>query len=70
MENQALDPDGLVIAEMRRLAPWAGRHLLDLGCGTGFWLPGHATEAVLVTGVEPGGRHRAGPCSLGTACRG
>lgn len=53
LENQALDPEGLVLDEMRRLAPWAGRHLVDLGCGTGYWLPGYATEAATVTGVEP-----------------
>ncbi|HEY9476043.1 MAG TPA: hypothetical protein VIS06_19615 [Mycobacteriales bacterium] len=53
LENRAFDPDGLVLAEMRRLAPWAGRYLVDLGCGTGFWLPGYATEAASVTGVEP-----------------
>lgn len=53
VENRAFDPDGLVLDRMRRLAPWAGRDLVDLGCGTGFWLPGYATEAASVTGVEP-----------------
>lgn len=38
---------------MRTLAPWAGRTLLDLGCGSGFWLPGYAEEAAEVIGVEP-----------------
>jgi len=37
-ENRALDPDGHVLAAMRARAPWAGRTLLDLGCGSGYWL--------------------------------
>ena len=53
IENRALDPDGYVLAAMRRLAPWDGRRLLDLGCGTGVWLPGYAREAARVIGVEP-----------------
>jgi SAM-dependent methyltransferase len=53
IENRGLDPDGHVLAAMRRLAPWDGRRLLDLGCGTGFWLPGYARDAARVIGVEP-----------------
>lgn len=53
IENQAIDPDGLVLAAMREFAPWAGRALVDLGCGTGFWLRHYAAEATTVTGVEP-----------------
>jgi SAM-dependent methyltransferase len=53
VENRALDPDGLVLAAMRKLAPWAGKTLLDLGCGSGYWLPGYADEAAEVIGVEP-----------------
>lgn len=53
LENQALDPDGVVLAAMRELAPWAGRTLVDLGCGSGYWLPGYAAEAAAVIGVEP-----------------
>lgn len=53
VENRALDPDGRVLAAMRERAPWAGRTLLDLGCGSGFWLPGYAGEAAEVIGVEP-----------------
>jgi SAM-dependent methyltransferase len=52
-ENRALDPDGHVLAAMRARAPWAGRTLLDLGCGSGYWLPGYAAEAAEVIGVEP-----------------
>lgn len=53
LENLAFDRAGLVLSAMRALAPWAGRDLLDLGCGSGFWLPGYADEASTVTGVEP-----------------
>src|SRR5690242_12150303 len=53
LENLAMDPDGLVLAAMRKLAPWAGKILVDLGCGSGYWLPGYAGEAATVIGVEP-----------------
>ena len=53
LENRALDPDGHVMAAMRARAPWAGRTLLDLGCGSGYWLSGYADEAAEVIGVEP-----------------
>jgi SAM-dependent methyltransferase len=53
IENRALDPGGHVLAAMRALAPWAGRVLVDLGCGTGFWIRVYAREAGRVIGVEP-----------------
>jgi len=53
LENRAIDPDGVLLEAMRKLAPWAGRTLVDLGCGSGYWLPGYAEEAGLVIGVEP-----------------
>ena len=53
VENRALDPDGHVLAAMRARAPWAGRTLLDLGCGSGYWLGRYAGEAAEVIGVEP-----------------
>jgi SAM-dependent methyltransferase len=53
VENRAFDPDGHVLATMRARAPWAGRTLLDLGCGSGYWLAGYADEAAEVIGVEP-----------------
>ena len=53
IENRALDPCRLVLNAMREVAPWRGRTLLDLGCGSGFWLPGYAREAARVIGVEP-----------------
>ena len=53
LENQAVDRAGHVLAAMRRLAPWAGRTLVDLGCGTGYWLPRYAADAGRVIGIEP-----------------
>lgn len=53
VENAAFDRRGLVLDAMRALAPWVGRCLVDLGCGSGYWLPGYADEAVEVIGVEP-----------------
>jgi SAM-dependent methyltransferase len=59
LENRALDPGGHVLAALRHLAPWDGRTMLDLGCGSGFWLPGYADEAASVIGVEPDPKLRA-----------
>jgi SAM-dependent methyltransferase len=53
VENRAMDPGHLVLDAMAELAPWAGKVLLDLGCGSGYWLPGYAGQAVAVIGVEP-----------------
>jgi SAM-dependent methyltransferase len=53
IENRALDPDGHVLAAMRSLAPWDGRTVVDLGCGTGFWLARYAADAARVIGIEP-----------------
>lgn len=53
VENAAMDRDRLVLAAMRDLAPWAGRVLVDLGCGSGFWLPVCAADAAEVIGIEP-----------------
>jgi len=53
LENRAADPDGLVLDAMRHLAPWGGKTLVDLGCGSGYWLPGYADEAAAVVGIEP-----------------
>ncbi|WP_238413164.1 class I SAM-dependent methyltransferase [Saccharothrix deserti] len=52
-ENEAIDPDGPLWRELRARADWAGRTILDLGCGTGFWLPRYAADAGEVIGVEP-----------------
>jgi SAM-dependent methyltransferase len=53
IENRGIDPDGHLLAAMRRLAPWDGRTVLDLGCGSGYWLAGYANDAAKVIGVEP-----------------
>jgi SAM-dependent methyltransferase len=53
IKNRAVDPEGLVVEVMRKLAPWAGATLVDLGCGTGYWFAAYADEAAEVIGVEP-----------------
>jgi len=53
LENRAVDPDGHLEATMRAQCDWTGRHVVDLGCGTGFHLPLFARSAGAVTGVEP-----------------
>jgi ubiquinone/menaquinone biosynthesis C-methylase UbiE len=53
LENRAVDPDGVLEAAMREVRDWAGGHVLDIGCGTGFHLPRFAADAAQVTGVEP-----------------
>jgi ubiquinone/menaquinone biosynthesis C-methylase UbiE len=53
VENHAVDPDGRLWSAMLARADWAGRDVLDLGCGTGFHLPRFATSARTVVGVEP-----------------
>lgn len=53
IENAAIDPHGVLDAALRAVAPWAGKDVVDLGCGTGFWLPRYAETAKTVIGVEP-----------------
>jgi SAM-dependent methyltransferase len=53
LENQALLRDGSLDLALWRLAPWGDRRLLDIGCGTGFWLPRYAERARSVVGIEP-----------------
>jgi SAM-dependent methyltransferase len=53
LENRALHQAGHVLSAMRGLAPWAGRTIVDLGCGSGYWLPVYAAEAARVIGIEP-----------------
>lgn len=75
VENAAIDPDGTLAAALRAAAPWAGRDVLDLGCGSGWWLPSYLPEARSVTGVEPDrsllplarDRHEAVPVHHGSA---
>jgi SAM-dependent methyltransferase len=53
VENRACDPEGLVLAALRVIAPWDGVTLVDLGCGTGYWLEQYTGEAAEVIGIEP-----------------
>ncbi len=53
LENHAADPRGRLETAMVAIADWAGRSVLDVGCGTGFHLPRFARTASSVTGVEP-----------------
>ncbi|MEU8249846.1 class I SAM-dependent methyltransferase [Nonomuraea sp. NPDC048916] len=55
LENRAVDPDGAANAAMWALRPWRGATVLDIGCGTGYHLPGFAAAAARVIGVEPHG---------------
>lgn len=52
-ENEAIAADGRLDAALRTVADWAGQVLLDIGSGTGFWLPLYGHEARRVIGVEP-----------------
>lgn len=53
LENRAADPRDRVATAMRELDDWAGRTVLDIGCGSGFHLPLWARTAGRVVGVEP-----------------
>ncbi|MEV0195532.1 class I SAM-dependent methyltransferase [Nonomuraea sp. NPDC050691] len=55
LENRAVDPDGAAEAAMRAIRPWDGATVLDIGCGTGYHLPGLSAAAARVIGVEPHG---------------
>ena len=59
IENRALDQAGHVLDALWQLAPWAGQTIVDLGCGTGYWLARYAQQARRVIGVEPDARVRA-----------
>ncbi len=48
-----MDRAGLIEEAIRSHADWAGRDVLDIGCGTGFHLPRFAVTASSVIGVEP-----------------
>jgi SAM-dependent methyltransferase len=70
LENAAVDRAGHVLTAMRAIAPWAGRTLMDLGCGTGYWLRRYAAEAARVIGVEPDPALRAAAGRVATSLRG
>ncbi|MBB5805319.1 SAM-dependent methyltransferase [Saccharothrix ecbatanensis] len=53
IENRAQDADGAIWSALREECDWAGRDVVDVGCGDGFHLPEFARTARSVTGVEP-----------------
>lgn len=53
LENRAQDVDDAVWAVLDEVAPWAGRDVVDVGCGSGYHLPRLAAGARTVVGVEP-----------------
>jgi SAM-dependent methyltransferase len=53
VENLGADPEGVIDRVLGQVADWRGRVVLDIGCGTGFHLPGLAAQAAAVIGVEP-----------------
>jgi SAM-dependent methyltransferase len=53
LENRAVDPDGVIEAAMSAVRDWSDATVLDLGCGSGYHLPGLAERAERVFGVEP-----------------
>ncbi|GAA3140535.1 SAM-dependent methyltransferase [Kribbella aluminosa] len=55
IENRAVDPNGVIEPAMRAIRDWTGGTVLDIGCGTGFYLPMFARTAAQVVGVEPHG---------------
>lgn len=52
-ENRAQDVTGMVWSALRARCDWAGRDVVDVGCGDGFHLPLFAATARTVIGVEP-----------------
>ena len=54
VENLGADRDGVIEAAMAQRHPFEGAALLDVGCGTGFHLPGFVElGCASVVGVEP-----------------
>lgn len=52
IENEAIDPDGVLWQALEQQGPWVGKTLLDLGCGSGYWLPKYHVAERLIA-VEP-----------------
>ena len=50
---RSLDPEGAHLAALRRLGDFAGREVLELGCGDGRLTVGIAAEAARVLAFDP-----------------
>ena len=53
VENRGVDPAHVIESAMRAVLDWAGRDVVDIGCGTGYHLPFFARDARSVVGIEP-----------------
>jgi ubiquinone/menaquinone biosynthesis C-methylase UbiE len=53
IENRAADPDGVIEAAMRRIAPWNDKVLMDVGAGTGFHIERFHQDAAHVVAIKP-----------------
>lgn len=53
IENRALDPQRLIESAMRSIASWKDRIVVDMGAGTGYYIPLFHEEAAHVYAVEP-----------------
>lgn len=53
VENRAQDAGDAIFPMLAQVAPWNGRDVVDVGCGSGYHLPRFAVEAASVLGVEP-----------------
>ena len=51
--TRVLDPDGAHLAALRRLGDFAGRRVLEMGCGEGRLTLGIAAEASQVLAFDP-----------------
>lgn len=52
IENEAIDPQGVLWAALRQAADWRHKVLVDLGCGSGYWLQKYS-ESEKTIGIEP-----------------
>jgi len=53
LENRAQDVGGEIWRALEHACDWAGRDVVDVGCGDGFHLPRFAASARRVIGIEP-----------------
>ena len=53
IENRGVDRDHVIETAMRTVFDWAGRDVVDIGCGTGYHLPYFARDGRSVVGIEP-----------------